>query len=126
MLHIGLPSPVTSLSLDSVQCRSVNISWERAYSDTSVCGQESYRVSVVSINPPGGVVKTGSVLGGFENIFSTSGLNTSTTYAITVTTRNRVGYAEPSNPLIFTTMDEFNYTSPDGTCYFQNNLSTLN
>jgi len=69
ILHVRLPSPVTNLSLDSVQCRSVNISWERAYSDTSVCGQESYRVSVISINPPGGVMKIGSVLGDFENIF---------------------------------------------------------
>jgi len=120
---IGFPPPVTNLSLDSVQCRSVNISWEKAVNlSATKCGQESYRVSVISVNPPGGVVKTG---GGFENIFSVTGLNTSTTYAITVTTRNRVGNAEPSSPIIFTTMDEFNFTSPNGKWYFQTIINNL-
>jgi len=110
---IGLPSPVTQLSLDNVECRTANISWQRAFRDEA-CGAESYEVSIIGITPPGGVVETGILLGSFGTMYSTTRLNASSTYSVTVTTTNRVGSAEPSAPIVFTTMDEQNYTSIDG------------
>ena len=107
---VGIPSPVTQLSLYNVQCTAADIYWQRA-SHAVACGRESYNLSIVSIDPPDGVVETGRFFG---TSYRASSLNSSSKYSVTVTTTNQVGDAPPSNPLIFTTMDELNYTSPDG------------
>jgi len=118
---VGLPSPVTQLSLKSVKCRTATLTWHSLAFHDEACGAASFKISIVRINPPAdGVVKTvdrfGLLYYRMSSLISyfASDLNPSSKYSVTVTTTNRLGDAPPSTPLIFTTMDELSYISPNG------------
>ena len=117
---VGLPSPVTQLSLKYVKCRTATISWHSPAFHDEACGAASFKISIVRINTStDGVVETVDRFGLIYRMsrlisYHASGLNSSSKYSVTVTTTNRLGDAPPSTPLIFTTMDELSYISPNG------------
>ena len=106
-VRIGFPSMITGVLGDDVQCTTVHLVWRSVDVNKGCRSQLSY---VVRVRQPNGVVTNVTI----DISLLITGLNSSTTYNITVAGRNCNGEGKSSNPIVITTLDRSNVTTPDG------------